>query len=615
MPPRPAAAAAAQIQKRLPTKTSSSSSSPKPLITKTSESQNPPKLEISSNHRRQTFDLNEPFYNSSEEIDEVGETAQDKYEIVIKNKNKLNEVDVNESEEEEEEEEEVKEIEEDSKPKKETNKKQKEFEVFVGGIDRDAVEEDLKRVFNKVGEVVEVRLVRSKHSQKNKGFAFVRFATVDQAKRAASELNFTRVRGKVCEVTRNNDNETLHLGNICTTWTKDTLVEKLKSYELENLETVDLIDDPNEKGKNRGYAFLSFSTHMDAVAACSKLQKGHVFFGRTVRGDVAFAKSAVEPDEEVMAQVKSVFLDGLPVSWDEAKVHEQLKKYGEIENVQLAHSMPSARRKDFGFICFRTREAALACIDSVNKNGIGEGAHKVLLRATLRKPLKKRIPLMMGGWRGYSSKSYEHGTGYSYPNRPSRSIQSPGRDHDRRFVSRYSRRGDEYERELSPPVEKYGYHFRRGSVRQVPTRPNAHSRSRDPYFESSSSSRRSLANYQDLPTSYHRIPSHERYVEDIYDPPLDYYEDSTAEDFDYPTSSRLKRPYSYVDDELLVSRSLTRRTRSRWSGLDVDDYPGHDASSYDEYSRNMLDDRISYESPVDASQYLSGSGASRSYYY
>ena len=78
-------------------------------------------------------------------------------------------------------------------------------------------------------------------------------------------------------------------------------------------------------------------------------------------------------------QVKSVFLDGLPASWDETDVYEHFKKYGEIENVQLARNMPTAKRKDFGFIGFRTREAAMACIDDVNEKGIGEGTHKVLL--------------------------------------------------------------------------------------------------------------------------------------------------------------------------------------------------------------------------------------------
>ena len=67
-------------------------------------------------------------------------------------------------------------------------RKRKEFEVFVGGLDKDATEDDLRKVFSGVGEVTEVRLMMNNQTKKNKGFAFLRFATIEQAKRACAEL-------------------------------------------------------------------------------------------------------------------------------------------------------------------------------------------------------------------------------------------------------------------------------------------------------------------------------------------------------------------------------------------------------------------------------------------
>lgn len=67
-------------------------------------------------------------------------------------------------------------------------RKRKEFEIFVGGLDKDATEEDLRKVFSAVGDISEVRLMMNAQTKKNKGFAFLRFATVDQAKRACVEL-------------------------------------------------------------------------------------------------------------------------------------------------------------------------------------------------------------------------------------------------------------------------------------------------------------------------------------------------------------------------------------------------------------------------------------------
>lgn len=67
-------------------------------------------------------------------------------------------------------------------------RKRKEFEIFVGGLDKDAMEDDLRKIFSQVGEVTEVRLLMNPQTKKNKGFAFLRFATVEQAKRACTEL-------------------------------------------------------------------------------------------------------------------------------------------------------------------------------------------------------------------------------------------------------------------------------------------------------------------------------------------------------------------------------------------------------------------------------------------
>lgn len=80
---------------------------------------------------------------------------------------------------------------------------------------------------------------------------------------------------------------------------------------------------------------------------------------------------------EYLMQVKSVFLDGLPPHWDEDKVREMFGKFGEIDSIQLARNMFTAKRKDFGFIGFTTRQSALDCIKVVNRDGVGEGSKKV----------------------------------------------------------------------------------------------------------------------------------------------------------------------------------------------------------------------------------------------
>ncbi|CAI9110908.1 OLC1v1011009C1 [Oldenlandia corymbosa var. corymbosa] len=283
------------------------------------------------------------------------------------------------------------------------NKLRKELEIFVGGLDRSVTEEDLKRVFQNAGEVVDVRLNKDPSTNKNKGYAFVRFATKEQVTRVLSEMRNPVIRGKRCGVAPNEGHDSLFVGNICNTWTKEAIQHKLKDYGIEGVEKITLVADPKHEGLSRGFAFIEFSCHAEAMHAYKRLQKPDAIFGhpeRTVK--VAFAEPLREPDPEVMAQVKSVFVDGLPPQWDEGCVRDKFKSFGEIANVVLARDMATAKRKDFGFVDFTTHEAAVACIESVNSMELVDGNSKVKVRARLSNPLPKTQAVkggMAGGFR------------------------------------------------------------------------------------------------------------------------------------------------------------------------------------------------------------------------
>ncbi|KAF3670553.1 hypothetical protein FXO37_08495 [Capsicum annuum] len=144
------------------------------------------------------------------------------------------------------------------------------------------------------------------HTKKNKGFAFLQFATVEQAKRACTELKNPLVNGKECGVSPSQDNDTLFLGNICKTWTKEALEEKLKHYGVDNIEDLTLVEDTNNEGMNRGFAFVEFCSHSEAMYAFKRLQKRNVTFGVDRPAKVSFEDSFIHPGDEIMAQFELV---------------------------------------------------------------------------------------------------------------------------------------------------------------------------------------------------------------------------------------------------------------------------------------------------------------------
>ncbi|CAL5080040.1 unnamed protein product [Urochloa decumbens] len=366
-----------------------------------------------------------------------------------------------------------------------------DYEVFVGGLPHDAAEEDVARALAEAGDVEEVRLVRDPSGRRlDKGFAFVRFAAAWQARWAANDLREATIKGKACGICKNSENETLHVRNICFDWSKEDLAETLKPFELDNLDRINLIEHPEKRGKNRGYAFLDFRTRVDAVAAFLKLQERDLYLGTDFRAQISFSNT-LSQDDEIMEKVKSVFLDGLPPHWDEDKVREMFGKFGEIDNIQLARNMFTAKRKDFGFIGFTTRKSALECIKMVNKEGVGEGSGKVLIKATLQRPrhtFKKHSwqgsSSMLGVRRGFIDKSS------SSRHHPDRYRHFERRDYSDNHARRH-RSMDVDER----PVSARGYrdYYQRDSAAHAPSnkygRTHSGTRFREGYAESRYSSK------------------------------------------------------------------------------------------------------------------------------
>ncbi|CAN0856034.1 Heterogeneous nuclear ribonucleoprotein Q [Linum grandiflorum] len=282
----------------------------------------------------------------------------------------------------------------------EERKTKKEYEIFVGGLDMDATEEHVKKAFEYVGPVVEVRLYKDLSTDKKTRYAFVRFSIKEHVKRALSEMKNPVICGKRCATAPSEDNDTLFLGNICNTWTKEAIRQRLKDYGVERVESINLVYDTQHEGRNRGFAFLEFSCHADAMLAYKRLQKPDAVFGHPERtAKVAFAEPISEPDPQVMAEVKTVFLDGLPLSWDEHHLRERLKGYGEITRIALARNMPTAKRKDFGFVDFSTHGAANSCINGINDAETSGGNSMAKVRARLSNPVPK-TQAVKGGMRG-----------------------------------------------------------------------------------------------------------------------------------------------------------------------------------------------------------------------
>ena len=76
--------------------------------------------------------------------------------------------------------------------------------LYVGNLSYSLKAQDLQEVFSSAGEVVNVKIVMDKETNRSKGFAFVEMATDDQGATAIETLNGKDVGGRALKVTEAN---------------------------------------------------------------------------------------------------------------------------------------------------------------------------------------------------------------------------------------------------------------------------------------------------------------------------------------------------------------------------------------------------------------------------
>ncbi|CAN6181476.1 unnamed protein product [Urochloa humidicola] len=262
--------------------------------------------------------------------------------------------------------------------------RRRKTEVFVGGLNRDAKEEDVRAVLAEAGEITEVRMIMNPMTKKNKGYCFVRYREAAQATKAITKFGNVKICGKLCRVAALERIDKIYLGNIDKKWKKEDIMKLIQKTGVENIDVVTLMADYNNPGYNRGFAFLELETYKDAQIAYNKLSRKDAF-GKGINIRVEWAEPLDDPDGKQMQKVKAVFVEGVPNSWDQAKMKEIFKRYGKIELVVLSRELRSTKRNDFAFINYTTHEAAILCLETFDAEQLTENGSKVNIKVSLAK--------------------------------------------------------------------------------------------------------------------------------------------------------------------------------------------------------------------------------------
>ncbi|GAB6028810.1 APOB1 complementation factor [Chamberlinius hualienensis] len=272
-------------------------------------------------------------------------------------------------------------------------------EIFVGKIPRDLFENELFPVFEKIGKIYEMRLMMD-FSGTNRGYAFVCYTNIDDAKRAIAQLNnFEIRRGKYLGVVKSVDNCRLFVGHVPKNKTKEEIWEEI-SKVTEGVVDVILYNSPRDKSKNRGFAFVEYESHRAAAIARRKLLPGRILLWNQ-QIQVDWAEPEPEVDEEIMATVKVLYVRNLMESTSEEIIRNV------FESIRPKSVERVKKMRDFAFVHFATREDAEEAKHRLNNTEI-DGADVVV---TWSKPNDRSNRGVNGRRNGqYGTHSYQSPT-------------------------------------------------------------------------------------------------------------------------------------------------------------------------------------------------------------
>ncbi|KAK0081366.1 hypothetical protein PV325_012304 [Microctonus aethiopoides] len=240
-------------------------------------------------------------------------------------------------------------------------------EVFLGRLPRDCYEDELMPVLEKIGRLLELRLMLD-FSGSTRGYAFALFENTKTARRACQLLDGYQLRpGHRIGVVKSIDNCRLFFGGVPKDKTKADFAAEL-SKMLDGISEIYLYPNAEDRTQNRGFIFVEFKDHRSAAMARRKLIPGRVvLWDHEIAVDWADPEPGDPVDEEVMETVTALFVRNLPNELPHHKVRETIQKATGVPILKLK------KINHFAFVHFETRELAEHVLNVMTApNGVAE---------------------------------------------------------------------------------------------------------------------------------------------------------------------------------------------------------------------------------------------------
>lgn len=235
-------------------------------------------------------------------------------------------------------------------------------ELYVSSIPRNFVEDTVIKMFQRFGQIYEVRFMLD-FNKTSRGYCYIKYADQISALRAKEVMNhFNSQQFKSLKVNFSYDKCRLFIGNIPKDITEQEVENELR-HTFPKMKGI-LLRNRIECGdyKNRGFAFIDFGNHEDALEVKKLTTPGRIRkWGRDLR--VVWANPECIVDPEVSKNNKTLFIRNINLKTTRCELFAHLTKFVERSDI-----IRVSQTREYAFVDMVSREKAELLFASLDKN-------------------------------------------------------------------------------------------------------------------------------------------------------------------------------------------------------------------------------------------------------
>lgn len=266
--------------------------------------------------------------------------------------------------------------------------------IFIKNLDPSISHKELFDTFSQFGNILSCKVAQDENGN-SKGFGFVHFESNENAENAITRVNGMMLATKqvyVAKFVSKKERLRQRDGSWTNVFVKDldpeVTTEQLERIfsEFGKVQNCKIMDD--EEGKSKGFGFVNFENHEDAVKAVEKMHAStiaphekKIWCGRAQKKTDREHELRKKFEQLKLERINkyqgiNLYIKNLEDDVDEERLQKEFASFGNIRSVKIM-SDEKGNSRGFGFICFSSAEEAQRAINEMNTR-ILQGCSKPL---------------------------------------------------------------------------------------------------------------------------------------------------------------------------------------------------------------------------------------------